>query len=55
MDISDIRRMRDRLGHQRIPSRVKLGLCAHPRLTWLLAATTAGLGWLAVGHWIRGG
>jgi hypothetical protein len=42
-------------GQRRISSRVKLGPCAHPRLTWLLAATAAGLGWLAIGHWIRGG
>jgi hypothetical protein len=47
--------VRDRSGQWRLSSRVKLGPCAHPRFTWLLAATTAGLGWLAVGHWIRGG
>jgi hypothetical protein len=47
--------VRDRSGHERIPSRVKLGLCAHPCLAWLLAATLAGLSWLAIGHWIRGG
>jgi hypothetical protein len=55
VDVSDTMQVVDVTGQMRIPSRVKLGLCAHPRLTWLLAATLAGLGWLATGHWIRGG
>jgi hypothetical protein len=55
VDRSDTMQVVDVTGQMRIPSRVKLGPCAHPRLTWLLTTAVAGLGWLAIGHWIRGG